>query len=324
MGEFHSGRESPEFVSLRSVVKLLAEQEKAPRKPPEQPRFAEIALGNSFKAQQAIALLSGTGVEYPGFGEVLFAGLCAWTVAPADEAIRLSLMTQAVLDHVAAMESEASAIASDDFEADVIARYLFVGGDFLRDVYFPLGGHAIFATAMSRPIIEDYLFGARRSIEMLAKALGLLHHAGDRFEDRSKYLAPSQNRIVTVLDALEGDARVSRSAFLERWSENKATLALLYAASTIKTRGKTLLDAILSGEVNARDHMLHLPEWLPRARYVCDYVIKPLAIKGLYEANSKPLKATEPKRFRPSAITPKEEAILIAAFLPKRQKDRSK
>lgn len=280
------------------------------RKPPDQPSFASIALGRTFHAEKAVPIISAAYPEYPGIREVLFLGFCGWVVSPSEDTVRLALMTHGVLDHIIDAERQVGLIDKFDLRADIAARYILVGPDFLNDVYDPLGAHAGFSHGTLRPILEDWLTGERRSVSTLVKACQIFHYAVDNLNDRSRYRRISVSTIVETLAGYRDDSFVERTFFYEKWSKNKVTVALLYAASTVRKGELTLLNSILSGEVTAKEFLATFDIWVGRARYFCDHVLTELNIQSLTKENIKPLKTVEAVPFG-SAISDQHEVNFL-------------
>jgi hypothetical protein len=292
MVELPKINDTDELNAAIAELKPILQRHSRYRKPASQPSFQSIALGKAFRAEKAVPIILEQDPSYPGMAEVLFLGFCGWVVSPSDDSLGLALMSHGVLDHLAEAEKQARLLNDFQLQADIYARYVLVGPDFLSDIYYAFRGHEGFSYVPTRPELEAMFLREKRSLQTLVKASQLLHFSIDHLNDRSKYRRASLTTIIEVLSALRDDELVERTGFYEIWGSNRSTLALLYAASTISHRGLTLLDCILSAEVRAIEFLPTFNVWIRRARYFCDHVLKNLGIQTLTKENIKPLKTT--------------------------------
>lgn len=267
------------------------------KKPAKQPAFSEVALKKSFRADIAASIINAADPIYPGICDVLFLGFCGWVVSPNDRELQHALMTHGVLDYFIEVEADAGLGENFDLAADMIARYVMIGPDFLNDVYQALGGHYAFNHAILRPILGDWLYGDQRAIQTFVKACEVFHFAVDNLNDRKIYRKLSITAVVEVLSRYRDDRLVERTVFYEKWAEKKSTIALLYTASTIRLGDTTMLGSILAGDILARDFISQFGTWLARARYFCDHVLTELKLGALAKENLKPLKTVKPEPF---------------------------
>jgi hypothetical protein len=240
--------------------------------------MAQVRIG-PYKAEKILQIISDDRGYYDGYKDVLAASFAGWLILPRDSQIREVLMVQAALAH---MDRAELAVGNDGLtvEKDIAARYLFTGLDFLIEIFDCLGGYQAFRTGAA----FDYLYiayaPAEKPINTAVRALAYLHHAVDRFGRSRSDFVPSLNKAVLMFDALKEPKRgfdfkekfVSRSLLHKRWSENKQTLAMLYAASTIKVKRQTLLYILLDGSFSYHEHGGYFDLWLGRARYVASHI----------------------------------------------------
>lgn len=291
---------------LGSILELHAQH----RKPAAQPSFNSIALGRKFKADLAAPIIAEADPGYPGIAKVLFLGFCGWVVLPSDVVPQRAFMYHAALDHIGASELQAGLLSEFHLSADILARYVLVGPDFLDDIFYALKGHLGVSVAVERPTIESWLSGEHRSIFTLVKLCQILHFAANELTDDTKYRPPSLTLTIEIMSAMRDDDLVERTIFYQAWKQHKSTVALLYAASTIKGGKVSLLDSILSGEIRAEQFMDQFPLWIGRARYFCDHVLSRLAIRGLAAENLKPLKRFKTEPFAHYPFPEKEGEFL--------------
>ncbi|TBF80832.1 hypothetical protein [Rhizobium leguminosarum] len=235
-----------------------------------------------YKPDVVLKLLLDDHEYYPGYKAILAAGFGGWLIAPHSKEIREALVAQAAVMHMDKAEILAGFDTPFTVEKDIAARYLFTGTEFLVEVYDCLGGYRAFGEAPSFDELWDAFDSVEKTINTAARAIAYLHHAADRFGKPGIPFVPSLNKAVLVLDQLKDknpsypykEKFVSRSLLHERWSQNKQTLALLYAASSIRINRKTLLQIILEGLLSYDDHKDYLQMWVSRARYVSSHIFE--------------------------------------------------
>ncbi len=291
--------------------------------------FPELALGRTFNASEVIDIVHGNQPTYPGMKEVLSSGLVGWTLPPNNREIQEALMTQAVLEHMDRAERAAGLVDQPmNFERDIVSRYVLIGMDFISEIYDAFGGYQAFTRSSSAEILSVLLQVHEKAINTTVQALTYLHYGADWFEDPEYDFAPSLNRAVTIFSELKKQQGVksyksqfvSRSLLHRRWSGTKQTLALVYAASTIKVNRKTLLQVMLSGNFSYQAHSRYLTEWLGRSRYICEHIFKKMDDLDLHRTSSRLFSRVQPRAFRPSKLKPVEHDIVRAQFRKKFRK----
>lgn len=304
-------------VQLGQVLQLLtasADTSGTPRKPVDQKSFSQIALMPAFKASDAIEALCAAPDGYSSFREVVFLGLCGWVSEPDDNSYALLLMRHAVFDYLSKLEQKPELRKLDPSLHDLAVRHVFAGQDFFTDILRPIGGYTGLSLSICREYLQDWHFSQRAGIEKLVLACHVLHYARENFTDAQKYYAVSQQRAVLALTALN-EGRSVRSTLLDRWSRNAKSLALLYAASTIKLSGKNLLDEILSSSVRADTFLPKFGEWMGRARYFSDLVLRELEAESDVCNRLIAMKSIAPRKFTPARFTPAQESSIRGVFL---------
>lgn len=321
--------ESQELRNAVAAIEALLAKSENSQRPPGQKTFAELALGRTFNAFEVIDIVYGNQPTYPGMKEVLSSGLAGWSLFPNNKEIQEALMTQAVLDHMDASERAVGLVDQPmNFARDILARYVLTGMDFLSEIYDAFGGYQAFTRSASTEILSNLIEMHEKAINTTVQALTYLHYGADWFEDPEFDFAPSLNRAVTIFSELKKqrgvktykEQYVSRSLLHRRWSETKQTLALVYAASTIKVNRKSLLQVMLAGNFSYAPHAKYLNEWLGRARFICDHIFERMDNLDLHRKSSRLLANVEPRAFRPSKLKPIEHDIVRAQFRKKFRK----
>lgn len=319
--EVHDILESQE---MRNVVEALtALRKKFSFEDHDEDRLwpmAQVRVG-PYNGNKVLRIISDQRRYYEGYKDVLAASFAGWLILPRDRQIREVLMVQAALEH---MDRAELATGEGDLtlEKDIAARYLFTGVDFLIEVFDCLGGYQAFRSGAA----FDYLYmtyaPAEKPINTAVRALVYLHHAVDRFARSGFDFAPSLNKAVVMFDALKDrksdfdfkEKFVSRSLLHERWSKNKQTLAMLYAASTIKVNRKTLLWILLDGSFSYYQHQKYVDDWMARARYVASHIFSRMADKELQKQSRQLLGDGPIKPFTPPKLTEIEKSCFHEIF----------
>ena len=318
--------ESDELSDAVKAVEALLARRQLSGKMPGEKTFSELALGKTFRAREALAIISSSAPAYTGLKSVLSCGVVGWALFPKDREMRVVLMTQAVLQHMDDAERSVGLVDQPLTVArDIVARYVLTGIEFLTEIYDQMGGYEAFSRIASLDIMAELFEPYSKTINTTNRALAYLHHGADRFKDPEYDFAPSLNRAVTIFNELKrargpeayGAEYVSRSLLHRRWSQTKPSLALVYSASTIKVNRKTLLQVMLQGDYRYSSHVEYLDEWLGRARYVSEYIFAKMELPELQSITSKLLANVEPRRFAAPRITVEEEKIINAQFRKK-------
>lgn len=323
MVELRDILESEEMKDVIAAINSL--KDKFGQTPTDAERHSPVtlSLAGKYKAEAILRILLDENTYYPGYKEVLAAGFGGWLIAPRAPEVREALMIQAALTHMDRAES-AAGIDNETpltMAADIAARYIFTGSDFLIEIYDYLGGYQAFSNAPSFDELWAKLETTEKTINTAARALAFLHHAIDRFE-RPLNFEPSLNKAVLVLDELKNPKRgypykeryVSRSLLHQRWSKNKRTLALIYAASTIRVNRKSLLQVIIGGFFSFEAHRRYFDEWIGRARYVAAHIFARMADHKLQDETFRLLGEGVSVRFAAPKLDREEQASFEFAF----------
>jgi len=282
--------------------------------------MAQVRIG-PYKAEKVLQIISDKRDYYAGYKDVLAASFAGWLIVPRDREIREILMAQAVLAH---MDRAELAVGVDGLtvEKDIAARYLFTGLDFLIEIFDCLGGYQAFRSGAAFEALIIAYDPVEKPINTAVRALVYLHHAVDRFGRPGFEFTPSLNKAVVMFDALKEPKRgfdfkqkyVSRSLLHERWSKNKQTLGMLYAASTIKVNRQTLLDILLDGSFSYHKHHKHLDLWMGRARFVASHIFSRMADPDLQKRTRQLLREGPVMPFAPPKLSEIENKCFDEVF----------
>lgn len=280
-----------------------------------------LALVGKYKAKEILHVLLDNHEYYPGYKEVLAASFGGWLIMPRERRVREILMIHAALDHMHDAEWKLGN-AELSLERDITARYILTSMDFLIEIYDGLGGYQAFAQNPSFELLWITFERDEKSINTCVLAMRFLHHAVNRFSARGRPFVPSLNKAVLALDELKAtkppfpykEKYVSRSLLHQRWSQNKQTLALLYAASTIRINRKTLLQLILDGFFSYQDHQPYLDIWVRRARYVAAHIFARMGDLDLERKTMRLVGDGPTTAFAPPKLNGVETAAFDKAF----------
>lgn len=250
-----------------------------------------LAFERTFQAREVLRVLAGDHAGFPGQKKILAAGFAAWLLFPKRNEIRQSWMTHAMLDHLDEAELQVG-FAEEPWSLprDIVARYVLTGSYFLGEVYGEFGGYQAFSRSTASEVLDETLHGEVKVIRTIIRAMCYLHHGSDLHRSApEKWHKPSINRALNVFknirkNELEGRKHLptdtlatprsylSRSLFLEKWSERRGTLSLLYAASRLKFKKGNLLEILLNGSFSYEIHGSLIGPWVQMAQYVSDHI----------------------------------------------------
>lgn len=315
--------ESPEMDEVVQAIEALRRKYSVPAAYDRDHEWpVAIACVGRFRATVVLNIILSDEQYYPGYKEVLTAAFGGWLMVPRARVAREALMTHAA---VAFMEKAVALVGNEDpltLRQDLMARYVLIGPEFLTEVYDCLGGYQAFADVPSFDELWDGFESIEKPILTVARAIAYLHHAIDRFIQERKKFSPSLNKAVTMFDELKRQMGsdvfkkqyVSRSMLHQRWSGNKQTLALIYAASTIKINRKSLLRLILDGFLSYDDHGPYLQMWVGRAKYVSEHIFARMDDSALRMKTQRLLGDVAAVPFQPPKLDPTEVDCFEKSF----------
>ncbi len=170
---------------------------------------------------------------------------------------------------------------------EIFGNHVLLGDTFHKDIRAPLAGSSPYEHFMSGLDLEEGLLGELKSINSINYCLLLLHTIGDIY-DEEKHRPPSwnfvrqfaaSNRVKSDPSAIEivFESSYADTRLREGWAKYRQSLAMLYTANYIKINSKrTLLEMILSTQLNTRVLLEKLPEWLSMSSYYYSKYLKPL------------------------------------------------
>ncbi|KNY13648.1 hypothetical protein AKG11_28355 [Shinella sp. SUS2] len=314
--------DSEELKSVVAALEALRSKDSKSQAQAKQ-RFRDLVLGDEFQAADILAILASDQTYYPGLKSVLAAGLAGWLVDPDPKynSMRFDAMCRAAMEHMDEAERKAGLSKRRwDVGRDIIARYVYTGTDFLGEIYDELGGYGAFQDASSVEVSEIVAHSEHFAINTVLRAMAYFHHGADLWR-KGETFPPSLNRAVLILSGLKGDMSdfsehfVSRSLLHKRWSASKGTLALIYAADSIKVKGSTLFQVIWDQEFSYDKHKKYFNRWMCRARYVSSHIFSCSTDSDLQRITDDILGIGDSERFSPPALALNERALLERHFL---------
>ncbi|MCO5153918.1 MULTISPECIES: hypothetical protein [unclassified Shinella] len=302
--------------------------------------FFQLLTGK-FPAREVLQKLANNDAGYPGQKDVMAAAFSAWLLFPKKKEIRHNWMLHAMLLYMDQAEKKAGLYEEDwVIERDIAARYLFIGGDFLKDIFDSAGGYQAFMDLNSNETIDAILDHNMRTIRTAARSMLYLHHGAQLFQDEGVYHRPSVNlssKIFKEIRKVEAENRenivsrseknspskiemapytyVARSSLHKIWKEDNGTMALIYAASCLRiTRSRYLLDVLLNAEFSHSDHGRLIPQWLGMARYAGELIFPKMDDARLLRRASRFLDIADPVPFHAPKLTSQEDALFKRIF----------
>ena len=258
------------------------------------PSLADYALGQ-FNPKAVIERLLDPEPPYFALKDILFAGLCAWTVCPNAPHLIEEAMVLAGVSRMADLEAEHQRrFPQDPFLADIIARIAGPGIDFYRDFYYPMGGLRRVLSARSPKLFGQALQAESKNIGFAVEMMRVCHYHALHLQDRMRFrraaikgageavsqLLKASKEDINVLNNILRENRPQRSANQSNCARNatpfQESAAQSYATFSMRVGNKTLLDILRCGEANLKSHGHLLPEWLCRAGYAANTIIRPM------------------------------------------------
>lgn len=283
------------------------------------PPLTDYALGN-FKPKPVLERLLDPRPSYFAHKDILFAGLCAWTVAPKHQLLIEEAIVLAGAARLAAVERKhQEQLLEAPMLADIVSRVAGPGFDFYQDFYYPAGGLQRIIKARSPRLMQRSLQAASREIGFAVEMMRVCHDHATRLQDRKRYLAASYlsggqavSELLALSKAKGGVVNTCLGATLPKRtvdglnSKKKSdkflkSAAMIYAAYSVACDGNNLLSLICKGEESYKKHGHLLNEWAGRAAYVAKNVISPMYVReGMTEQTEYlsaviPIEITPPK-----------------------------
>lgn len=275
------------------------------------------ALG-SFKPKLVLERLLDPRPSYFAHKDILFAGLCAWTVGPKhplliDEAIVLAGASQ-----LAAIERRhQQQLPQAPMLADIVTRVGGPGIDFYQDFYYPAGGLQRIIKARSPKLMQRSLQAASREIGFAIEMMRVCHDHAMRLKDRTRYrvasfisggqavselltLNKTKGGIVnTLLCANPPKRTVDGLNSKKKADKFSPSAAMIYAAYSLRYEGDTLLSLLCRGETTYKKHGHLLDEWAGRASFVAKSVISPMYVREGMSEQIEYLSSIQPIKIDP-------------------------
>lgn len=287
------------MASIEAMADKLYLQPLVPRPEGEKP-YAEMCVLR-FDAGAVIQVLLDPDPSFYGHKEATFAAFLSWVLAPDEEGFRDEFIALAVKRLLAKAEDRAAKLElSSPLHTDLTARYLIAGPQFIDEIYSctsPL------LPEYGSPLVTEKIFDLDRGpIYTLNKMMAFCHHIAD---DPNKG-KPSVNRAIEMVGNIREHGISSRSAIYTQWAKCKDNIALIYAASSIRRGKGWLIDDLVAGEIDYSKYIKHFPEWIGRARYVCEHILRQMPDDQLYARNVKPLGQVAAVGFSHPTFAPNE------------------
>ena len=261
---------------------------------PETPRLTDYAFGR-FDPKVVIERLLEPEPSYFALKDILFAGLCVWTVCPNSSHLIDDAMVLSGISRMAELEEHRKAqLPQDAFLADIVARLAGPGIDFYRDFYYPIGGLRRILNVQSPELLWQAVSKASDDIGFEVEIMRVCHYHALHLRDTDRYKISSNKGAGRAVSNLYQKSLKSPNIVNEILRENrtsttqdplncqkkaapfKSSAVLIYAASSILVGSQSFLQKMRAGNVNYREHKSLLMPWLSRAVYAAETIIEPM------------------------------------------------
>jgi hypothetical protein len=213
--------------------------------------------------------------------EILFSGLCAWTVCPHRPIVVQNAMVLAGISQLAKLELRTRRKMPDtELLADIIARVTGPGTDFYTDFYYPVGGLQTILEVGSPKILKRTIAKSSNNLDFVISVMRVLHFHAESMQGNADY------RTASVKSACEAVSRLRKRTNADRaldpvniarlYSPISTPAALIYAANSIVIdRDHSFLSIMRSGDASFASQGHLFTEWVRRAVYVGKAVLTP-------------------------------------------------
>ena len=148
------------------------------------PPLISYALVN-FRPELVLERLLDPRPSYFAHKDILFAGLCTWTVAPKRQTLIEEAMVLAGATRLAAIEQKhQKQLPQAPMLAEIVTRVAGPGIDFYQDFYYPAGGLQRVIKARSPRLMRRSLQFASREIGFAVEMMRVCHDHAARLQDR--------------------------------------------------------------------------------------------------------------------------------------------
>lgn len=239
--------------------------------------------------------------RYKYYRDVLFEAFSAWVIVPDKNQMRRDVILQRISVVISAHERKY--VLNDKSEeiaaGDSYLRSFSLGEDFLREMYYGVGGIEAFQSAISREEYINYLDSDYRlSVLSIIKLVGVFHYRILEIGDHNEYNPVSLNSGYEVVREIGNIKRAdpqnggTKKVFLKVNSlENyislkPVTMCFLYAADGLMVNSeRTLLEFLFDPRIKISNRNEVFKMWLARARYTRDNILQPIGSSKLAKAD---------------------------------------
>lgn len=264
--------------------------------------------------------------SYGGQHSVLRAGLAAWMLRPYATSLVRNAIALEVMKKMAVFEDEASTsrFSANMFQRETAARLALPGPDFVRDIYYGIGGLRS-AWGMASPAQQQRALAMRASsLPSLLGVMGIMHFQNTQM-GRLPTL-PSLQRSSWALAAVLAlrERSKNKDNILKETRLHIPAAAFLYAASRIAhTGGTSLLEAIVASPLEHDLLLRHWDELIGMVAYVIRNVIAPMRECTMKTLALAYLPKVEPVPFDAPSFSTPEIGAISKALNPRNPQFRS-
>lgn len=315
---------SEDFQMLEEVLNKLRSKHKLYPEHPKQEQFYKLSFfRGKFRTTKVLEILLDDEPMDSPFKCVLAAGLCGWVFDPTENIFAEHLMyleTERILGEYIAIADEN--VFENEETKEIFGKHILIGDNFHKDIRFPLAGPSPFECFVSGIDLEENFLGELKSINAVNYCLLLLHTIGEQY-DAEKHLSPSWNIVRQFADykRQKPSEETNEIAFVSEYAETRLrdgwkkymrSFSMIYTANYIKISDDlTLLEMIVSAQIDTRALLKCLPEWLEKAAYYHANHLKPLKNTYRSDVGNWIAKKVKHKPFRPVSIGEMDNDLIM-------------
>jgi hypothetical protein len=248
-------------------------------RPVEPGEFQKYFL-QRFSPIHALRILADERPTFPGYRGAALNALACWMLAPRDGKLREAAISNSAARYLGQIERPLVENTGGSKELAQLHAFHMLATDFLREVYFPIGGVVGILAASDRTSIRKALNEARKSLDCAIEMVRVLHWLQEQGPQVDLYPAS----IKKTTEAIDGLGLVRARAAYDHWREHKDNVSLTYAAESIEVGHRSLLDCLQSGALD-KATPTRIRIMIGRAHFVNQAILSTVKADDVLEGN---------------------------------------
>lgn len=276
---------------------------------------------STFSANNAAAILLDPRPSFTGYKDILLAALLAWTVQPYDRPFRQMVTVAAVAKTLHDAETWAHKRNASPLLRDFTARYSKLGGLFLSELYYGVGGINAIYKAPSRDLMRKKLISSSRAIQNAAEVMRILHSFETLNLRRDRKSLTSARAVIEKIWAHYSICYSGRNftpyeerSLNEVWGTHDISAPYIYGAAHTETSAQTtLLMDLVSGKLVYRSTAPWVAVWLKRSAYALT-LLADMPMSDLFQRAVRHAPSSPSEIIPLSGLTSVEENVIKTMF----------